>query len=87
MAYICLHDSCIMKHDHCLAPNPVTLDGCHEVKYEKDLTPSEYKFIKEHSLMRIQIPTLMVNLEREFAHRSFNYEMVYRIKDNTLNKR
>ena len=87
MAYIWLHDSCIMKHDHCLAPNPVTLDGCHEVNYEKDLTPSEYQFIKEHSLMRIQIPMLMVNLEREFAHRSFDAKMVCRIKDKTLNER
>ena len=70
-----------MQHDHDIAPIPLTLDGRTEVKYEKELTPSEFQFIKGHSLMRTQIPILIITLERQFANCSFNKEMIRRIKD------
>ena len=40
--YTWLSDCCIMKHDHDIAPLPLTLDGCTEVKYEMELTPPEF---------------------------------------------
>ena len=76
-----------MRHDHDIVPIPLTLDGRTEVKYEIKLTPPEFQFIKGHCLMRTDIPILIVSLEREFADCSFDYEMIRRIKDKTLNDR
>ena len=76
-----------MKHDHDIAPILLTLEGRTEVKYEMELTPPEFQFIKGHCLMRTDIPILIVSLEREFANRSFDYEMIRRIKDKALNEK
>ena len=75
-----------MKHDHDIPPIPLTLDGRTEVKYEMELKLPEFQFIKIHCLMRTGIPILIVSLEREFANRSFDYEMIRRIKDKALNE-
>ena len=63
-----------MKHYHDIAPIPLTLDGRTEVKYEMELTVPEFHFTKGHCIMRIDIPILMVSLEREFANCSFDYK-------------
>ena len=76
-----------MKHDHDIPPIPLTLDGRTEVKYEMELTPPEFQFIKEHSLMRTDIPILIVSLEREFRNRYFYCQMIRQIKKKALDER
>ena len=84
--YMWLPEKSCLKHDHILPPIPITLDGCKDIQYEKDLTPKQYKFIKNNALMRIPVPMVKVNLEREFANHAFDYEMVRRVQNKTLDE-
>ena len=54
-----------MKYDHDITPRPLTLGGRTKVKFEMELTPTEFQFIKGHCLMRIDIYILIVSLEGE----------------------
>lgn len=83
--YVFLSPNCHLSHNHDLNPPLIKFDGRTEVKLADDLTPTEAEFIKQQTLSRTPIPKLQVNMEREFPTRSFEYDMLYRLTQKTLN--
>ena len=59
--YMWLPEQSIMKHDHSLTPIPITLDGCKEIKHEKDL--GNYLDHKLFPAVEVHywVPTLFAN--------------------------
>lgn len=88
-AYCWRPESCNLHHTHDIPPPPMTFefDGRTEVVCEQDLSSEEERFIKDQSLSRIGIPQMQVNLEREFSFRSFDYELLRRVRDKVLDER
>jgi len=77
----------VMCHCHPLLPPQFKFDGRTEVAYELDLTTRERSYINDLILCRIDVPTIALNLEREFPSRSFTYQLLFRLRKNVLDQK
>jgi len=75
-----------INHDHTIEAMTVSLeDGTVLVKNEGDLTLEEEAFIKEKSLELIGMSKMQLRLRENFLGRSFDSQMLHRIKNSHLN--
>ena len=60
-------------------------DGRELVKYIDLLLPEEEASIKTQINCKVSLKQMQVNLERQFPHRSFDYQLLFRIQETILN--
>ena len=85
--YEFIGDKCNLIHGHNLPPKPLTFDGRMEVKLLHQLTTDEAAFIKLHALTRVTVPNIQIHLEGQFPNRSFEYELIRRVRDHALDEK
>ena len=85
--YVFLTPNSNLIHSHDILPKSIMLNGRFEVTRVKELTSSETSFIHNQVMSRVSMSNMLVHLETEFPSRSYNYELIRRVRDSILDNK